>query len=245
MDDISLISHPSKISQSMGSFASLGLQVPDDEVEMSTLKQEQILFQQQDRADSFYIIETGKIQLYISNQSTQKLILTTLSDGDVVGELPFTGSLHSVNAVALTTTTLRCLNPKQFWSFFNSNDPFKDYILHLLSSRQYLWSIWLRQVFERSQLISKEVHIEALNKGRYDPLSLYKTAPYPLSRSSEKSTSINLNKSKESSASSIKFKLKIDEKKRQKQVGEIAKTEYFESLIKFTEERHRPPIIDK
>lgn len=213
-------------------------EIPEKRTEKVTLKAQQMLFRQGELSETFYIIETGQIQLYFYSKDHQKIVLQTLKDGEVVGELPFVENCQMLNAIALCPTTLLCLKRDQFWEFFDTNPHFKHYILQLLCQRDRNWSIWSRQLIDWIQLILEETPVEVLNKLESNKFLLPESTQSAFPNLLKQLIQINLQQKVNSSQAIVKFKLEIDEEKRQRQVEEITQTEYFESLIKFTEKRH-------
>lgn len=62
-----------------------------------------ILFQEGDLTTFFYIVESGQVEIYIRNQSGQKVQLSVVNEGEPLGEFAMiTKKARTANAAALT-----------------------------------------------------------------------------------------------------------------------------------------------
>lgn len=64
------------------------------------------LFQEGDQTSFFYIIESGRVEVFTKNSQGEKVSLATLSDGEPIGEFAMiTQKPRSASATALEPTT--------------------------------------------------------------------------------------------------------------------------------------------
>lgn len=82
-----------------------------------------ILVNEGDDTDSLYIIESGKIKIYVSDETGKEIILTLHGSGDYFGEISLLdGAPRSASAMALEKSKLYIIKKRQFESFL-LNDP--------------------------------------------------------------------------------------------------------------------------
>lgn len=97
----------------------------------------QVLFYTGDAGDSFYIIKSGKIRVFIEAPvSGEKIILSTLTDGDFFGEMALlTGGPRSASIETLTKSSLLKLDKKCFEKILKDNPQISISISNMLSQR--------------------------------------------------------------------------------------------------------------
>lgn len=73
----------------------------------TTLRAGEMLFDQGDPGDAFYIIETGEIEISVHSLDGRKLALDVLSAGEVFGEIALFGGDRTAAATAISDCVLR------------------------------------------------------------------------------------------------------------------------------------------
>jgi CRP/FNR family transcriptional regulator, cyclic AMP receptor protein len=73
----------------------------------TTVRAGELLFDQGDPGDAFYVIESGEIEISVHSRDGRKLALDVLSSGEVFGEIALFGGDRTAAAVALSDCALR------------------------------------------------------------------------------------------------------------------------------------------
>ncbi|VAW84010.1 cAMP-binding proteins - catabolite gene activator and regulatory subunit of cAMP-dependent protein kinases [hydrothermal vent metagenome] len=82
-----------------------------------------ILVNEGDETDSLYIIESGKIKIYVGDDEGKELILTLHGPGDYFGEISLLdGAPRSASAMTLEDSKLYIIQKRRFETFLR-NDP--------------------------------------------------------------------------------------------------------------------------
>lgn len=75
------------------------------------LAAQQILFQTGEPGGTLYVVESGKVEIYIKDNAGQKILLKTASAGDFFGEVSlFDGRPRTATAVAVSESRLLALS---------------------------------------------------------------------------------------------------------------------------------------
>lgn len=68
-----------------------------------------IIVNEGDRSDSFYIIRSGKVKVYVSDENGREVVLGVEGPGDYFGEMVLDGGPWSASVMTLEPTAL-CIN---------------------------------------------------------------------------------------------------------------------------------------
>jgi len=100
-------------------------------------KEGDTIFEEGDLGDCLYIIEKGAVQVVIDQpESDEKIVLSTLSQGDYFGEMALiTGEPRSAAVVAITDVELLQLDKKGFDQLIINNPSISLSLSHMLSQR--------------------------------------------------------------------------------------------------------------
>jgi CRP/FNR family cyclic AMP-dependent transcriptional regulator len=87
-----------------------------------TLKKGEILFRFGDHGDSFYVVQSGMMELFVHDHGGGKISLTKCGEGHFFGELSlFDGGPRTATAVALEDTTMLALSREKLMKFLEQN----------------------------------------------------------------------------------------------------------------------------
>jgi CRP/FNR family transcriptional regulator, cyclic AMP receptor protein len=88
-----------------------------------------IIINEGDRADSLYIILSGKIKVYSANESGKEVIFNVHGAGDYIGEMSLDGEPRSASAVTMEPTTCSVVSGHQLREFIAQ---YPDFATHLI-----------------------------------------------------------------------------------------------------------------
>src|ERR1700730_12979690 len=81
----------------------------------------QVLFRAGDVGDAMYVIERGKVRIYVQATDGHEVTLTELGRGDFFGEMALLdGQRRSANAIVADNARLAVLSREHFLSFMRS-----------------------------------------------------------------------------------------------------------------------------
>jgi CRP/FNR family transcriptional regulator, cyclic AMP receptor protein len=101
-----------------------------------TFKAGQQLFHERDQGGICYIIRSGRIELSVTDESGEKLVLDVLEPGELCGELSLLdGGNRSTTAVALTEVEMLVLEREEFLSFLRKQPDASLDVLSALAKR--------------------------------------------------------------------------------------------------------------
>jgi CRP/FNR family cyclic AMP-dependent transcriptional regulator len=88
-----------------------------------------VLIHDGDVGDSLYIILSGRVKVYASNEEGKEVVIDFHGPGEYVGEMSLDGAPRSASVVTMEPTTCAIVNRTQFREFLLSNP---DFALHLI-----------------------------------------------------------------------------------------------------------------
>jgi CRP/FNR family cyclic AMP-dependent transcriptional regulator len=88
-----------------------------------------ILINEGEQNDSLFIIVTGKVKVYASNDAGKEVVIDFHGPGDYVGEMMLDGSPRSASVITVEPTTAAIVNRAHFREFILSHP---DFALHLI-----------------------------------------------------------------------------------------------------------------
>lgn len=101
-----------------------------------TFKAGTVLFQERDLGTTFFIVFSGSVKIYITNQSAEEKILSIFRTGDSFGELSLIdGKPRSTSAATLEDSTLIALDGPHFLQLLRTNFEITLCIMQELSQR--------------------------------------------------------------------------------------------------------------
>ena len=88
-----------------------------------------ILINEGDQADSLFIILSGKVKVFASNEAGKEFVIAFFGPGEYVGEMSLDGSPRSASVMTLEPTTCAVVNRAHFRDFILAHP---DFALHLI-----------------------------------------------------------------------------------------------------------------
>lgn len=88
-----------------------------------------VIITEGDASNSLYIILSGRVKVYASNEAGREVILNTHGAGEYVGEVAFDGGLRSASVMTLEPTTCVVVAGASLRDFVVENP---DFALHLI-----------------------------------------------------------------------------------------------------------------
>lgn len=80
-----------------------------------------VIINEGDRGDSLYIILTGKVKVYVSDDDGREMILDIYAPGDYVGEMALDGRPRSASVMTLEPTTCSVVTRDELRSAISAN----------------------------------------------------------------------------------------------------------------------------
>ena len=88
-----------------------------------------VLIHDGDVGDSLYVILSGRVKVYASNEEGKEVVIDFHGPGEYVGEMSLDGAPRSASVMTTEPTTCAIVNRAQFREFLLSNP---DFALHLI-----------------------------------------------------------------------------------------------------------------
>jgi small-conductance mechanosensitive channel/CRP-like cAMP-binding protein len=130
-------------------FASLAdeerLMIADRLVEMRYAEGEMII-REGEQGETFYIIETGEVEVYLLSAHGNRKVLTTLHDGEFFGEIALlTGQKRTANVRAITDVRVYRLDKDTFKEVLENKPRILDEISNVLARRKDQLAVLMAQ----------------------------------------------------------------------------------------------------
>ncbi len=94
------------------------------------------IFHKDSPGQTLYVIEAGRVRIFVVSESGQEITLNVYGPGEVVGEIGFLdGRPRSAGAVALTAVTVLALRREDFYSQLEVHPRLATRIIELLAGR--------------------------------------------------------------------------------------------------------------
>lgn len=102
----------------------------------TTLKANEVLFDQGDESDGLYVVVTGIIRIYLTAEDSREATINLLEDGEVIGEMSLLDGLpRSAGAAALTETKLIFIPREPFMDLLDNSTRLGRQIILMLCER--------------------------------------------------------------------------------------------------------------
>lgn len=88
-----------------------------------------VLITENDDSDSLYIILSGRVKVYASNEAGKEIILTTAGAGEYVGELALDGGPRSASVMTLEPTTCAVVTGANLREFIVAHPDFAQHLI--------------------------------------------------------------------------------------------------------------------
>jgi CRP/FNR family transcriptional regulator, cyclic AMP receptor protein len=94
------------------------LEILAAEVDQVDYKAGEVIFNERDRGDALYVVETGMVRIWVMDEDVQEVTLAELKSGEFFGELAVLDrGARSTSATAITDTHLHRLSSDDFQQF--------------------------------------------------------------------------------------------------------------------------------
>lgn len=111
------------------------LQLLSSQVQLHKYKKNSIIITEGELSDSLYIVNQGKIKIYISDEDGKEILLRILGPGDYFGELAVLDQKpRSASAITLCDSNLSVITSKDFKQCLQSNPEVAINLLQVLAS---------------------------------------------------------------------------------------------------------------
>jgi CRP/FNR family cyclic AMP-dependent transcriptional regulator len=113
-----------------------------------------VVINEGDIGDTVYIILSGRVKIYVSDEDQHEMILYTRGPGEYVGEMSMSGGVRSASVACLDDSAFSVLTRKTLGDFIGANPDFAMSMIFTLISRVRLTTdlvkdLALRDVYER------------------------------------------------------------------------------------------------
>jgi CRP/FNR family cyclic AMP-dependent transcriptional regulator len=132
---------------------------------MRSYRKGAVIINEGDSGDTVYIILSGRVKVYVSDDDEHEMILATRGAGEYVGEMSMSGGLRSASVVCLEDSTFSVLTRKTLGEFIRANPDFAMSMISTLISRVRLTTdlvkdLALRDVYERVTRLLMQLAVE-------------------------------------------------------------------------------------
>ena len=123
------------------------------------------LFRAGDEGDAMYLIESGRVEITITDEDKKRIVLAELAQGDFFGEMAIIdGKRRSADATVTETARLAVLSREDFLSFIHDNPTVALEMLSATFSRLRRTDKMLQQRVSRNVNVVYEKSLKALDR---------------------------------------------------------------------------------
>jgi CRP/FNR family transcriptional regulator, cyclic AMP receptor protein len=95
-----------------------------EEVDQVSFEAGEAIFHEDDQGDALYVVESGRVRIWVHDEDVQEITLSELKPGDFFGELAVLDcGERAANATAIVDTTLHRLQREDFHQFMLEHPP--------------------------------------------------------------------------------------------------------------------------
>jgi CRP/FNR family transcriptional regulator, cyclic AMP receptor protein len=94
-----------------------------------------VIVNEGDDTDAFYVIVSGRVKVYASDDDGREIVLTTQEAGDYFGELVLDGGPRSASVMTLEPSRLAVITKPRFRQFLTSHPSFASQLVERLIAR--------------------------------------------------------------------------------------------------------------
>ena len=88
-----------------------------------------------DETDSFYIIVSGRVKVFVSDEEGREIVLGTQGPGDYFGEMVLDGSPRSASVMTLEPARFAVIPKSRFRDFLHAHPDFSIHLVEKLIRR--------------------------------------------------------------------------------------------------------------
>jgi CRP/FNR family cyclic AMP-dependent transcriptional regulator len=100
-----------------------------------TFPKNTILINEGDQGDSLYIVVSGRVKVYASNEAGREFVIAFHGAGEYVGEMSLDGSPRSASVITVEPTTCAIVTRAQFRDFVLAHPEFALHLIEKLIGR--------------------------------------------------------------------------------------------------------------
>jgi CRP/FNR family cyclic AMP-dependent transcriptional regulator len=128
-----------------------------------------VLIHEGDVGDALYIILSGRVKVYASNEAGREVVINFHGPGEYVGEMSLDGSPRSASVITVEPTTCAIVNRAQFRDFLAANPDFAQHLIRTLihrarSATENVKSLALSDVYGRLVRLLNALAVEVDGK---------------------------------------------------------------------------------
>jgi CRP/FNR family cyclic AMP-dependent transcriptional regulator len=94
-----------------------------------------VLIHEGDVGDSLYIILSGRVKVYASNEAGREVVINFCGPGEYVGEMSLYGAPRSASVITIEPTSCAIVNRGHFSDFIAANPDFAQHLIQTLINR--------------------------------------------------------------------------------------------------------------
>ena len=94
-----------------------------------------VILNEGDPADSIYVIASGSVKFFVSDEAGKELVLGHAGPGEYFGEIGLDGGSRSVSVMTLEPTRINVLPHADFKAFLSGNPEFALHVIRKLARR--------------------------------------------------------------------------------------------------------------
>ncbi len=100
-----------------------------------TFPRHTVLIHEGDVGDSLYILLSGKVKVYASNEAGREVVIAFSGPGEYVGEMSLEGAPRSASVITVDPTTCAIVTREKFRDFIAANPDFAQHLIRTLIHR--------------------------------------------------------------------------------------------------------------
>ena len=94
-----------------------------------------VIINEGDVGDSLYIILSGRVKIFASNEAGREVVINFCGPGEYVGEMSLYGLPRSASVITIEPTSCAIVNRAQFREFIVANPDFAQHLIQTLIRR--------------------------------------------------------------------------------------------------------------
>jgi CRP/FNR family transcriptional regulator, cyclic AMP receptor protein len=100
-----------------------------------TFRKNTVVINEGDATDALYIIQSGKVKVYLADEAGKEVVLTTEGPGSYFGEMVLDGGPRSASVMTLETSTFSVVGKNEFKKFLTEHPDVSIHIIEKLIAR--------------------------------------------------------------------------------------------------------------
>jgi CRP/FNR family cyclic AMP-dependent transcriptional regulator len=100
-----------------------------------TFRKNTVVINEGDATDALYIIQSGKVKVYLADEAGKEVVLNTEGPGSYFGEMVLDGGPRSASVMTLETSTFSVVGKNEFKKFLTEHPDVSIHIIEKLIAR--------------------------------------------------------------------------------------------------------------